>query len=344
MSEKRLTELYGDAPKYAGIPVTRPQGMWMVYLDMLGVKWGTVKPEVPQETLMLHLGGKGIGEKTYAYIVANDFTLRKHQREVAQQMKDESMKAVVILGQAPEVLRAGIRKISYIRRGRNGLFHESAYINCKGEIQNLNNTTFISGFNFLPKETTTAYQTYSTDNDALLEAHNRAAAMAWKWNFDVNGRCIEVHEAPAPKVQGDEPIFIEKKCTGERPDDPTFLEAKPPREKDCNVSVSKERVVSISFTEEAMKKVTDTGFIRISAATEENPVIYFMEGGENDFALSRINKSNNLTRPYRAQPTAEEMAKMILRNGYKGKYDLTQVTTKSGTKYWCIKLETHNAK
>lgn len=333
--------IYGNVPKYAGIPITRPQGMWMVYLDMLGVKWDVEKPDAPQEDLLLTLHGKTF-DKTCAFIVANDFNLRKRQKEIAQRMKGESIKAILICGQAPEVLQAGIRKVSYIRRGRNGLFHESAYINGKGEIQNLNNTTFVNGFNAFPKEATTAYQTYSTDDENLIEKHNRAAGIAWKWNFDNDDRCIEIkeEEQPLKESQADEPAFIVK-GTGGRPDDPTFIQPAKARQRDCLVSITKGNVVGLLFTETAIKKISDTGFIRISEATEQNPVIYFMEGGKDDFKISHLKSQ---TRPYRAQPTATAMAELIKRKNYGGKYDLQQVTTKSGTKYWCVKLEAHDVK
>lgn len=318
--------------------MTRPQGMWLAYLDMMGIKWTVDVPEKPQETLLIELKGKTY-EKTGALIVANDFALRKCQKELASRMRAETMKAVLILGQAPEAMRAGVRKVSYIRRGRNGLFHESAYFNIKGELQNLSNTTFKSGFTTIPNEATTNYQTYSTDNFELIEKCNKAASTAWGWNFDVDGRCIKTAELKS--AADDEPVFIQKKGTGERPDDPMFMTAKP---KDCRVSTTKGNVVAISFTEEACRKISDTGYIRISAATEQNPVIYFMEGGEDDFKLSRRNLKGAQTRPYRAQPTAAAMAQLIDRKGWKGCYDLTQVTTKSGTKYWCVKLEGHNAK
>lgn len=328
--------VFANMPKYAGVPVTRPQGMWLAYLDMMGIKWAVDAPEKPQETLLIELKGKTY-EKTGALIVANDFVLRKYQKELASRMQAETMKAVLILGQAPEAMRAGIRKMSYIRRGRNGLFHESAYFNIKGELQNLNNTTFKNGFTAIPNEATTTYQTYSTDNFELIEKHNKAASTAWGWNFDVDGRCVKVAE---PKLADDEPVFIQKQGTGERPNDPIFMTAKP---KDCRVSTTKGSVVAISFTEEACRKISDTGYIRISAATEQNPIIYFMEGSKDDFKLSKRSLKGVQTRPYRAQPTAAAMAQLIDQKGWKGYYDLTQVTTKSGTKYWCVKLEGHNA-
>jgi hypothetical protein len=338
---KRYEKQETTAPKYAGIPVTRPQGMWLVYLDMLGIQWEFEELNGEGDVMVVTLQGKGVAGVS-AMIVQNDFLLRKYQRGIAQKMRDQTVKGLLILGQAPEELQAGIRKVSYIRRGRNGLFHEHVYINCKGEIQSLNNTTFVNGFVAFPKEATTAYLTYCTENENLLEAHNRAARVAWEWNFDKDGRCIEIEETEqsTKEVQADDPVFIAK-GTGGRPDDPTFIQPVKARQRDCYVSPTSGNVVGISFTETAIKKITDTGHIRISEATEQNPVIYFMEGGEDDFKISPINSK---VRPHRAQPTAAAMAELIKRKNYKGYYDLQQVTTKSGTKYWCIKLEAHDGK
>lgn len=339
-----------QTPHYAGIPVTRPQGMWLVYLDMLGVKWEfkestNGRADGAFELLLIDLHGKSFSS-TCALIVPNDYSLRKHQREISQRMRNESMKALLILGMAPETLQAGVRKVSYIRRGRNGLFHEHAYINGKGEVQNLNNTTFISGFNQIPREATTAYLTHCTDDADLLERHNRAAKMAWEWNFDKDGRCIKVEEPTAPAAanesQDDDITFLEK--GGKRPDDPVFMSKRfrggSCTKEDCTVSMSGERV-TIAFTDEAIKKITDSGYVRVSEATEKNPVIYFMEGGKGDFKASPQKKA--ITRPWRVSVKSPDMASLIADREYKGHYNLQKVVTKSGTKYWCVKLEGRHA-
>lgn len=330
-------------PEYAGIPVTRPQGMWLVYLDMLGIRWKfesvTGEEESAFETLMISLHGKGL-DSVYAVYAPSDFSLRKYQTDIARRMREESIKALLILGQAPEVQQAGVRKVSYIRRGRNGLFHEHAFINCGGLIQNLNNTTFTHGFASLPKAATTAYLTYSTDNEELLEKHNRAAEMAWKWDFDKGGRCIEVKEpkasAETDKPQDDDITFIVK---GEdnRPDDPVFVNA---RIADVLVSATASKQVRFTFTKEGAQKITNTDHIKVSNITPDNTV-FFMEGNDNDFKLSAQSSSK---RPYRVQLTEAEMRKQIIDIDAAGEYDLTQVTTKSGTKYWCVKLEAHHDK
>lgn len=332
-------------PEYAGIPVTRPQGMWLVYLDMLGINWkfaevASGEGKGPFETLMISLHGKGL-DSVYAIYAPSDFSLRKYQTDIAKRMKEESTKSLLILGQAPEVLQAGVRKVSYIRRGRNGLFHEHAFINCKGLIQNLNNTTFANGFAALPKAATTAYLTYSTDNEELLEKHNRAAEMAWKWDFDKGGRCIEVEEPTAPAAETDKPqdddITFITKGKDNRPDDPVFMNA---RIADVLVSATPSKQVRFTFTKEGAQKITDTDHIKVPNITADNTV-FFMEGNDNDFKLSAQNSSK---RPYRVQLTETEIRKRIIDIDAAGEYDLTQVTTKSGTKYWCVKLEAHHGK
>lgn len=335
------TEVAATQPKYAGIPVTRPQGMWLVYLDMLGIKWEMdEEPKEVKDVLLVRLSGKSLFG-TAALIVPTDFILRKYQRDIAQQMKDESIKALLILGQAPEVLQAGIRKMSYIRRGRNGLFHEHAYISCKGTIQNLNNTTFVNGFAALPKESTTAYLTYSTDNDDLLERHNKAADMAWRWDFDKDGRCIEVEEPKdaqatekADEPQDDDITFITKSA---KPDDPVFMAE---HSGDVVIGVSTNNRVRFTFTQNAARKITDTDHVKVSQITADN-AIYFMEGGDDDFKLSKYSCKS---RPFRVQVKQLQMQQRIIDLKATGEYDLRQVTTKSGTKYWCVRLEANHAK
>ncbi len=343
MKSARLKAMETEAkgtPEYAGIPVTRPQGMWLAYLDMLGVQWelkDTDKGGGPSETLMVRLKGKGVG-RTCAIYVPSDFSLRKYQTDIAKQLKDDCISALLILGQAPEVQQAGVRKLSYIRRGRNGLFHEHAFINCKGLVQNLNNTTFTSGFAQLPKAATTAYLTHSTDNTELLEKHNRAAEMAWKWDFDKGGRCIEVKEPAASattEIPQDDDITFITKGKSNLPDDPIFAAE---HIEDVMVSASLDKQVRFAFTREGARKITDTDHVKVSRITADG-TIYFMEGNNDDYKLA---SSNSRNRPYRVQLTEVAMRKRIVDINASGKYDLTQVTTKSGTKYWCVKLEANH--